>query len=246
MLNLLKVEFYKLKTSKIFWLMVIAGVVQGIAGPLASSILRTKTGEDMLIFSFQMQQFLFWIPLIGVFVYFIGSEFQTGSIKGLIAYGHRRRDIIIAKSIAFYTGVAVISVIFPLVVTVINIALNGYGRAFDLQAFAVFLRVSLLMTLIYVGMSSLAILIVYVSRNAIVASALFIFLDTLSRMGQGLSFRSKTVEAIYGKTVFYQVNYVALKDTTFSQGLEVVVICLITILLSTAAAIFVFKRADIK
>jgi ABC-2 type transport system permease protein len=136
--------------------------------------------------------------------------------------------------------------IFPFVITLINTVLNGYGRAFDLQAILVILRVSSLMTLIYVGMASLVILSSYLSRNAIVPIALFIALDTLCRVGQGLSMRSKLVEAIYGKTIFYQVNYVTLKDMTLSQGLEVIIVSLITLLVSTIIAVVAFRKADIK
>lgn len=246
MLNLLKVELYKLKTSKIFWFAVLAGIVQAIAGPLLSNILSTKTGENMLSFSFQLQQFLFWIPIIGIFGYFAGSEFYTGSIKNLIANGHRRRDIVFAKSIAFYTGVVIISAIFPILLTLINTVINGYGRAFDLQALLIVLRVVLLMALVYAGMSSVVILLAYVSRNAVVTSAIFIALDTVIRVCQAMSLRSKTVEAVYGKTVFYQVNFAAAKDMTFSQGLEVTIISLLTILASTVIAIAAFRRADIK
>jgi ABC-2 type transport system permease protein len=246
MLNLLRVEFYKLKTSKIFWLMVLAGIGQGIAGPLLTGILRTKTGVEMFLFSIQLQQFLMYMPIIGIFGYFVGSEFYTGSVKNLIAYGHRRRDIILAKSIAFYAGAVILSFIFPIVITLINTVLNGYGRTFDIQSLFFILRVSLLMTIIYVGMASIVILLAYLFRNAIAASAIFISLDTVCRFGQAMSLRSEMVKAIYGKTVFYQLNLATLEEITFSQGLNVTAISLITIMLSTAIAIIAFRRADIK
>lgn len=246
MLNLIKLEFHKLKTSKIFWLMILSGIVQGFAGPILSDILRTKTGEKMIVFSFQLQQFLFYMILIGVFTYFIGSEFYSGSVKNLIAYGHRRSDIVIAKSIAFYLGVVIISLIFPMVITIINTVINGYGTPFDLHAILFLLRVSLLMSLVYAGMSSLAILFTFVSRNAIVPCALFIALDTVCRVCQAMTLRSELVKAIYGKTVFYQVSNVTLENMTFAQGMEAVVVSLITMLICTAIAIIAFKRADIK
>jgi ABC-2 type transport system permease protein len=246
MLNLLKVEFYKLKISKLFWLMVLAGIGQGIAGPLASDILCTKTGEEMLLYSFNLQQFLFLMPILGAFAYFVGSEFHTGCIKNLISYGHKRRDIIIAKSIAFYVGAAVISFTFPIVITIINTVINGYGRPFNLEALMAILRVSFLMLLIYTGIASIAVLLAFLSRNAIFTVGIYICLDTACRVGQALSIRNKFVEATYGKTIFYQANIATLKDMTFSQGAEVTVIALITILASTAIAIVAFSRADVK
>lgn len=246
MLNLIKVEFYKLKRSKLFWLLVLAGILQGIAGPIAAKILRSKSGEEMLLFSFNIQMFLYLIPIMGGFAYFVAGEFYSGCIKNLIAYGHRRRDIIIAKSIVFYIGIAIICVTFPIVITIINTIINGYGSAFDFQAIMVILRVVFLMVLIYIGIASIAILLAYLSRNAIVTVGAFIAIDTLCRIGQGLSIRSKLVEKIYGKTVFYQGNIATLHNITFTQGLEVVVISLITLVVSTAIAMVAFKKADIK
>lgn len=246
MLNLLKAEFHKLKTSKLFWLMLLAGVAQGIAGPILAQTLRTKSGEDMLMFSIQMQQFLVYMPILASYGYFIGIEFHSGSIKNLVAYGHRRRDIIIAKSIAFYLGTVIISFAFPLVITLINTFINGYGRPFDLQALLLILRVSFLMTLIYIGMSSIIVMLSFLTKNPIAPSVIFYLLDTVCRAGQILSLKNNTVKEIYGKTVFYQLNTATLREITFSQGLEVVAICLITIAISTAIAFVSFNRAELK
>lgn len=246
MLNLLKAEFHKLKTSKIFWLILLAGIAQGIGGPLVSEKLRTMSGEDMLLFSTQIQQFLLYIPILCVFAYFVGTEFHTGSIKNLVAYGHRRRDIIIAKSIAFYVGTVIISFIFPLVITLINTFLNGYGRSFTIQALLLILRVTFLMTLVYIGMVSILVMLFYLTRNAYLPVVLFYLLDSVCRVCQTLSMRNNTVKDIYGKTVFYQVTTVTLKEITFSQGLEVVAICLITLALSTAIAMAAFNKAELK
>lgn len=246
MLNLIKAEFYKLRTSKIFWLMVLAGVGQGLVGPLASSHFRTRTGVDMVLFSIQTQQFLVYMPIIAIFGYFISIEFHTGSIKNLIAFGHRRRDIIIAKSIVFYVGTVIISFIFPIVITLISTILNGYGRDFDLQAILFVLRVSFLMMLVYVGIGSMLIMLSYLTKNVFAPSVIFYLLDAVCRAGQMLSRKNDLVRAIYGKTVFYQLTTVTLKEITFSQGLEVVVICLITILFSTTVAMVAFNKAEIK
>ncbi|NLZ47624.1 MAG: ABC transporter permease subunit [Clostridiales bacterium] len=246
MLSLLKAEFHKLKTSKIFWLMVLAGVAQGIAGPILSYILRTKSGEDMLLFSIQIQQFLVYMPILAIFAYFISSEFHTGSIKNLVTYGHRRRNIIIAKSIAFYVGTVIISFAFPLVIALINTVINGYGRSFDLQALLLILRVTFLMTLIYISMASIIVMLCFLTKNAVAPSVIFYLFDTVCRVGQALSMKNNTVKAIYGKTVFYQLNTATLRNINFSQGLEVVAICLITITLSTIIAMAAFNKAELK
>lgn len=246
MLNLLRAEFHKLKTSKIFWVMMLSGIIEAIAGPSLSVLLRKMNGENIFLYSFQIQQFLQYMTIIGAFGYFVGTEFQSGSIKNLIAYGHQRRDIIIAKSIAFYTGTVLISFVFPILITLINTAMNGYGRPFNLQAFLLVLRVSFLMTLIFIGMSSIIIMAAFVSKNAIVPTALFIALDPVCRFGQALSLKSELIKNIYSKTIFYQLNTATLKNITFYDGLNVAVISVITLVISTTIAIAVFRKADVK
>lgn len=200
----------------------------------------------MLLFSIQIQQFLVYMPIMAIFAYFIGMEFHTGSIKNLVTYGHRRRDIIIAKSIVFYLGTLIISFIFPIVITLINTTINGYGRTFDLDAFLLILRVSFLSASTYIGMASIIVMLSYLTRNAYAPSVIFYLLDTVCRLGQALSMRNNTVKEIYEKTIFYQLTTATLKDITFSQGLEVVAICLITIAISTVIAITAFNKAELK
>ena len=246
MLNLLKVEFYKLRTSKIFWLMILAGIGQALIGPFISSYFSTKTGEDMLFFSFGIQQFMFLIPIIGLFAYFVVCEFSTGSVKSVLAYGHKRLHIIIAKSAAFYVGVVAISFVFPIISIIVSSILNGYGSEFNLEAIMVIFRVSFLMILIYTALASLAVLFSFLFRNVVLAIGLYISLDTAARVGEIISMRNKSFEAVYSKSIFYQSNIATIKNLAFSQAMQVVVVSLITIIVSTIIAIVAFKRADIK
>ena len=244
MLNLLKSEFYKLKTSRIFQLILTLMVIQSILCPILFS--RSMTGKEALIQVFAAQEFLVLVMLIGVFAAtYIGDEFNSGCIKNLIAYGHKRRDIVIAKSISYYVGIAIISLTSPILITIINTIINGYGEVFTLNSLAFILEVSSLMALIYIGIGSIAVLISFIFRNVTITVVSFILIDTVNRALRGLVFQKKLSGEIYTRTIFGQslflVDYVE-----FSQGFEVIGIALTTIIISTLLSVYFFKKAEIK
>lgn len=246
MLNLLKAEFHKLKTCKTFHLILSLMVIASIAIPIYSTNLRIKSGKEILLLELAQQQFLFLIIVIGIFSCFITEDFNSGVIKNLISYGHKRSNIVISKSISYYTGVVIISFIHPIFLTIINTVMNGYGEVFTLNSFLLVLRVALLMILIYTAMASIAILIAFISRNMTVTMVIYMLLDFIVRLGKGLSMKKEAVRVVYEKTIFAQPEIAVINNITFSQLLQVVAISLGTILFSTIIAVYVFKKVDIK
>src|SRR5690242_16663870 len=112
--NLLKAEFYKLRNSKIFQFSLLVMVIQAVSIHFLYNGLREKSGKGIFLFAFSSQDFLLLIMTMGCFIYFIASEFSIGCIRNLIAYGHKRRNILISKSISYYVGVVIIGCVFPI------------------------------------------------------------------------------------------------------------------------------------
>lgn len=246
MLNLIKVEMYKLKRSTFFYGILLFMILQAIGGPILDYRFRNKTGKEMLLFSFNIQQVLSIIILIGLFAYFVGEDFHSGCIKNLISCGHKRINILLSKSIVFYLGVIIISMSFPVILTIINTILNGYGEAFTFNSFLFVLRVILLMMLIYAAMSSIAVLFTFIFKNAPAVVGLFIGLDFVNRIAIAMSMRKESVRVIYEKTIFAQPGIAVLDKITFSQSIQIIFISLATILFSTLVGFYFFRKADIK
>ena len=245
MLNLLKVEFYKLKTSKTFKLILVLMVVQSILCPILFS--KEMTGKQVLIQVFAAQEFLSLYILIGAFAAcYIGDEFNSGCIKNLIAYGHKRRNIIIAKSISYYFGIAIISLTSPILITTINTIMNGYGEVFTLNSLAFILKVSFLMVLIYIGIGSIAVIISFICRNGIITVVAFILIDTVNRLCRGLVFQKYLSGDIYTRTIFGQSLFLDTHYVEFSQGFKIIGISIITIVVSTLLSEYFFNKAEIK
>ncbi|MBW9148786.1 ABC transporter permease [Clostridium sp. CM028] len=245
MLNLLKVEFYKLKTSKTFKLILVLMVVQSILCPITFS--KEMTGKQVLLQVFGAQEFIALYMLIGAFAAcYIGDEFSTGCIKNLIACGHKRRDIVIAKSISYYVGIAIISLTSPILITIINTIMNGYGEVFTLNSLAFILELSFLMVLIYIGIGSIAVLISFIARNSIITVGAFILVDTVNRVCRGLIFRKYLIIKILNKTIFGQSLFLDTDYVEFSQGFKIIGISITTIVVSTLLSVYFFNKAEIK
>ncbi|SHI71282.1 ABC-2 type transport system permease protein [Clostridium cavendishii DSM 21758] len=245
MINLIKVELYKLKTSKTFLAVIFLSVLQSILCPIIFS--QTMTGKQVLITVFETQDVIGFFMLVGLFTaFYIADEFSSKYIKNLIVYGHRRRDILMAKIIVYYIGITIISLISPILITIINTFINGYGEAITLNTLMFIIRVFMLMLLVYIGLSSIAVLIAVICKNSTLVIISLIVLDSINRFGLAFAIRNSIVDLIYSNIIFGQkVNAVAEK-LSILQGTKVIVISLITIAVSIFLSIYFFEKADIR
>lgn len=246
MLNLLKCEFYKLKRSKSFYILIILGIIEGIIGIILSPSLRNDCGKKGMLGMFGGGEFLGQIIFLGIFTIYITNEFKSGYIKNSISYGHKRRDIVLSKSIVFCIATIIINLMLPITVTVIETVMNGYGEAFNFQVFAFILRITLIMMISYVVMASIAVLLSFAFRNIIAPMFIFYFLDMANRFSSAFSMRSNDFRYLYEKTIFYIPNIALSNVISISQILQVVFHSLIVIAFSILLSIYAFNKADIK
>ncbi|MBW9157613.1 ABC transporter permease [Clostridium sp. FP2] len=246
MLNLIKVEFYKLKTSKLFYFIIFVNLLQAVVIYIFSDNLRVMNGKKSLAFIFNMQSSLALIILIGIFASdYIVTEFTSGCIKNIIAYGHKRISIFTAKSIAYYVGIVIISSIPPLLMTGINTVINGYGEAITVNSLLFVARVYLLMLLVHIAIGSVCVLIAFISRNVSVTMALIVSLDFINRICMAIATQKSGIMLIYDKIIFAQPSIVASNSCTSAEDLQAVIVSIITIFIATTIGGYAFKRADI-
>ncbi|MCR3759984.1 ABC transporter permease [Clostridium felsineum] len=245
MYNLLKVEFYKLKHSKFFYILIGLMFLQSLCVliPLKANYLLKKTGESMFLQAFPLQEFLINTLLIGAFSYFVTKEFQSGYVKNLIASGHRRINIVLSKAIVFCIGVAVISFIFPICTLVINTITNGYGGEYSL---VYIFKLSIVMIIMYFAMGSIGILFSFVTKNVGAVIVIFYLMDIANRFGTAMSLNNDTVKYYYSKTIFDIPGRFA--DGKLSSGtiFELIFICLVTLIVCVTLSTLALRKVDIK
>lgn len=246
MINLLKSEFYKLKTSKAFLAILLLNILQSILCPILFS--RTMTGKKVLIQVFGAQEFIGFFIFTGLFAAcYIGNEFSFRHIVNLISYGHKRRDIVLAKSIVYYVGITIISLLSPILITIINTLMNGYGEPFTFNSFIFIVEIFFLMTLVYIGLSSIGLLISFIFKSPIIIIFLFVITDFISRSARFHSFQNHgNIKLIYDKTIFGQSLIILSSNISFVGILKVILIVLTTVAISTCLSIYFFEKADIK
>lgn len=247
MFNLLKVEFYKLKTSKMFYFTMLLNLLQTALIYVFSENIKLYSGEKSLIFIFNMQSALFLDILIGLFASdFIVMEFNSGYVKNLISYGHKRIRIFTSKTIVYYVSIAIIIFTAPLIVTITNTVKNGYGETFTFNSLLFIIKTLLIILLIYIAIGSISVLAAFVFRSSNVTICIIAALDFISRIFDAESIRNSSLLWIYSNNIFSQPGIVLSDKVTNMEVVKAVIISFLVIFLTTSLGIYEFKKADVK
>ncbi|WPC39382.1 ABC transporter permease [Clostridium sp. JS66] len=247
MSNLLKVEFYKLKTSKMFYLTMFLNLLQGIVVYAFSENFKLMSGKQAFTFIISVQSSLALDILIGIFASdYIVTEFTSGYIKNLISYGHKRINIFVSKSIVYYIGIIVITFIPALILSFINTKVNGYGEIFNFYSMAFLMKLFFMILIIYTAIGSISVLIAFISRNANITIIIIVFLDFINRIFDVISVQKPSLEWIFYKSIFAQPGIVLSDKATTAQILQAMLISVLIIVVTTVVGIYVFNKSDIK
>ncbi|GAA0737391.1 ABC transporter permease [Clostridium oceanicum] len=250
MFNLLKVEFHKLKTYKIFYFLILLTILQAVSMVTLSDLFRRECGQDVLVRTLLAQQGLSIIIFSGIFIGdYIVREFTSGYIKNLIIYGHKRAHIVISKFITCSLGLVIIGFTCPIIVCVRNTFINGYGTEFNLVSFLFLIRLFILMFFVYSVLAAIAVLIAFLFRNSesFVISMVFV-LDFINRIINFFSIRNRSmlVSKIYSKSISSKMFEALKNKVPLTDLVSIIFYCLVIIIIFMSLSIYVFKRADIK
>lgn len=246
MLNLLKAELRKLKASKMFYFFIFLGLLQAAFVYPFSEKLAATNGRDTLSYMFFLQLSLSTGILIGVFVVdMVCSEYASGYIKNLIAYGHKRRDIYLAKVITASIGMCPFTFIGPIVIMIVNTNKNGFGEVFTVHSFLFIIGVFLCSLVIHITIVSIAVLISFVVKNTITGSTIIVVMDFINRLLNLAYTQNPKLRGVLGKNPYMQLSVPFTEEVTSAQSMRLLIIFLCTILASTVLGIYIFNRLDI-
>lgn len=247
MLNLLKVECYKLKKSKILYFFILITILQLGVICIFSPNLKFKQGEEALSYIFLMQSSLGNNILIGIFAAdFIVTEFTSGYIKNLISYGHKRKYIFLSKSIAYYIGAIAIQFSSVLIMVVLDILINGNSRFMYFDSLTSLIVKLLIILLIYISLASINVLVAFLSRNINITIVIVIALDFLNRVLNVINVQKPYLQYIFNKLIFFQINVVSIDNVTYNHYFEAIMISLVTLIINTLVTNYMFNKVDIK
>lgn len=252
MSNLLKVEFHKLKKSKMLYLSIFLGLIEFALVYIPLDDYRRETGKAAFINILNLQSSVGLIMLMGMFIAdFVVKEFTLGYIKNLISYGHRRIEIFVSKSAACFVGTLLITFVPPIIIGFINTILNGYGERFNFNSVFFIIRTFFLIIIIQVAIASIEIFIAFISRNINVTIIIIVAMDFFNRILNFVAFQNHLFGSVYhkyigNKNVLNLTEYIISDKVTEIQIVESAFVAVVTLVFFMIIGIYTFKNLDIK
>ena len=247
MFNLFKIEFYKLKKLKTFYIFIVLSLLQIIPIYYFGGSLKGLNGKETLAYMLFIQSNLGTNILMGAFVgYFIVNEFTSGYIKNLIANGHKRCNIFLSKSIVCYLGSTVIALLPAIVMMLINIHKLGCGERFTINSAMHLVRILMLATITYLGVVSITILLSFLIRRNTAISIIILALDFINRILNIMIVKIPSLEWVLSKTTYMQPVASLSKEATSKYMIQGIIVSSLTIILTTIIGIYSFEKSEIK
>lgn len=177
----------------------------------------------------------------------VATEYSSGTIKNILAYGKKREHYYISKLIAISIGFVILLGIMVTVSTVGSTILFGWGVPFDLAQALQIIKVFIAATIVGLGTISLLMLLATLvkSNGTIILLGVVVF-SILPAVISFLYGRYTWFDKIYESTVSYNWTLATFIHSTNSDILKTMAVGIITLLIASAAGIAVFKKQDIK
>jgi ABC-2 type transport system permease protein len=259
MLNLLTAERIKLFRSKKLWIVLaiftILPVLQAVNSKISvdygkelvqvvDTVINGATGVLMI-----EKNGLTVLLVISAFIcFFIGEEFQNGTIRNALSLGRSRTHYYLSK----FVMAALLSLIGTIVMTVVGIisftVIFEFGEVAEINHYFIYAIKSFSsLYLLILANVSIYVTISFLTKNSGIA-LIWSFLYTISTGFLPDIFQQTT----HFKHVTYWFSEVFLFYSDFANPAdiakfpEMVLVSLITIVVSSTIGIFLFKRTDIK
>lgn len=168
MLNLIKLEFYKLRKQRIFKIILIA--VIAISAFSAYSEIRLLTADGLLGSGkagyANAFQDIFMLFISAIFAgFYLGSDFSNKTIQSQLSQGHSRFEVLISKALVFFVGTSMIMLLYPITVSLIHTFKYGWGEPFAVASLLYILRVAFFGVVLNIGTTSVFVLIAFLCRD---------------------------------------------------------------------------------
>lgn len=249
MINLIKLEFYKLRKQSIFKIILIAVII--ISAFSAYSEIRLMTADGLLGsgktgFANAFQD-IFMLFVSAIFAgFYIGSDFSNKTIQSQLSQGHSRFEVLISKALVFFVGTSMIMLLYPITVSLIHTYQYGWGEPFTPVSLFYILRVAFFGVILNIGTTSVFVLIAFLCRDIPKTICFCLAFPVL------FSAVSSTLGSIpvIGKVI----NFTTLAQLTNIIGDTIPPITILTLFLSAAITViivisisnYLFAKAEIR
>jgi ABC-2 type transport system permease protein len=182
--------------------------------------------------------------LIGAMV---ASEYSSGTIKNILAYGKKREYYYIAKLVACTLGFTIMLGLMVTVATVGCSFMFQWGEPFTITQLVQMVEVFAGTIVIGMGISSVLMLIAtLVKSNGTTIGIGIVAMSVLPSMITLLYGKYDWFDRIYESTLSYNWTLITSIRSDSSDILRAVLVAFITLVIATLGGITVFKKQDIR
>ena len=250
MLNLIKLEFYKLKKQNIFKILLLA--VIAVSAFSAFSEMRILATEGLLgggrtSYANAFQD-IFMLLISAIFAgFYIGSDFSNKTIHSQLSQGHSRLDIVISKTLVFFIGTSIIMMLYPITVALINTVKFGWGEPFTIISVFYILRVAVLGVILNIGTTSIFVLIAFLCRDIPKTICISLAFPVLfSALSSTLGNMVPGILKIINFTTLSQLKNIVGDTISTSTIITVLLSAGITVIVIISLSNLLFAKAEIK
>lgn len=250
MLNLVKMEVYKLKRQKL--IVVLFVTVIAISAFSAFSQINLLTAPDNIVagkISFANAfQDVFMLFIISIFAgFYIGSDFSNRTIQAELSRGHKRLEIILSKAFVFSFGASLIMLLYPAVVCTIHTMKFGWGEPFGVFSIVYIFRIALLGSILNAGTASIYVCFAFLCRDIPKTICVcFAFPVIFSAVSSTVGRQVPIVGRLLDCSTLSQLKYIVADKLTFSGLASIVLSACITITAALTICGYLFSKAEIK
>lgn len=251
--NLLKGEFFKLRHSIGFRVLMIIAAVFGIIEFLSFAYGEVfgnsinMTGYDAFYSQFSDLRELVFI-FVGAFTgIFIGEDFACRTFQAEIASGNSRFKVLLSKTLVYMLGICMIILVQLLIVTAGAILVNGFGERVAISLIGNMVRAGLMFMFHICSCSMLCVFTAIILKNkASILAVNFLILALIDGLFQLITSIHNEFLNIYKMTPFLQSILSTSSTISASELIKSCFIGIVTIISIYLVTFIAFKKAELK
>ena len=256
MANMISAEFYKLRKSRSFWIMLaivaamaaFMSIVFGVVSADELMGMRPESASEMLIGAVPMHVQTILFILVGFIVVFINTDFDSGTIRNPLAIGVSRVKYYVAKFVMILLTCAAFVIVSILATGLPYLLFEPWGDAFNFANFVASVGVGYL---ILVAQATLFMAVALITRKigATLGIVLgYLILDMIINAFMMLletSDVARTLANVLPSPASYYLAGLAEGTANFGNVMMVVAVTLALIIVVSLLAVSSLVRKDV-
>ncbi|GGD91808.1 ABC transporter permease [Paenibacillus nasutitermitis] len=254
MINLLRMELFKLGKNKMFWtLTIIVTVVFALLHYLITiewwkmnNIFMDAGLEMFSSLALATTPFYFMLYLSTLTGFFVANDFTIGVVKNIVMSGNRRSHIFAAKLLILALGSSILALVCPLLVTIGGKLLFGFGAMTDPSALGYLARALCLFLIHMMALVALLMLIALLVEDSGKTIIISVVIALLISVAEVLRPLPGILETLYRYSIFHHLIDSFRIRMTYTDVIQSLGVGVGTILILVFCGNLVFKRKEIK